>query len=427
MSESVIKNTKELATTPFRKDALDILEEGYRAINTEKVITSQIKVKDGHLVVKGRDIDLNSYERVFFIGIGKCAASAAVVFENILGKNLSDGITIDVRGVKLQKIKSKIGTHPFPSKENIIATQSIKKMIEGATENDLIISVISGGGSALLCLPHEIQCNILIDITKALMKKGADIEELNTVRKHLSLIQGGQFAQLAYPAEVVSFIFSDVPGNNIGNIASGPTVLDITTKKDAEKILVKYNILTTCSLPNCEVVETPKEEKYFEKVDNILLLTNNNALFAMKEKAEILGYRAIIVDDKIEGEASTIGKFIAVQAKEKTCLLYGGETTVVVKNRGKGGRNQELVLGALPEIKEDSIIVAAASDGWDNSDVAGAIGDKALLESAEKAGLSTVDFLEKNNSYKFFETIGGHIKTGRLGSNVSDLYFTLSK
>jgi len=428
MVNKVIKNIDKLATTSLRKDALDILEAGYQAINTEKVITSSIKVESGHLFVEDHDINLNDYERVFFVGIGKCAADAAVVLESMIGDYITAGIVIDVRGVSLQKIKSHIGTHPLPSKANVVVTQSIKEMLEEATERDLVLTVISGGGSALLCLPNDIKCEMLIDITKMLMHKGATIEELNTVRKHLSLIQGGQFAKLAYPAKVTSFIFSDVPGNDIGTIASGPTVFDITTKENAKRILEKYDILNTCKLPDCDVLETPKEEKYFTKVSNILLLTNKTALFAMKNKAEELGYRSLIAYDKVEGEANIIGQLIATQAKQGTCLLYGGETTVIVKsNEGKGGRNQELVLGALPHLKEDIVIVAAASDGWDNSDMAGSIGDKALFQKAKEKSLDIKDYLNKNNSYDFYKNLGGHIETGRTGSNISDLYFTLTK
>jgi len=426
MSEHIIKNFDELAVTSLHKDALEILEAGYDAINTEKVISSKVKVENNHIFINGKDINLESYKRVFFVGIGKCAADAAISFEKLLGEHLSGGIVIDVRGVTLQKITSHIGTHPLPSEENIAAAQSIKEMLEDMTENDLVIAVISGGGSALLCLPHDMKCDMLTNITKDLMGKGASINELNTVRKHLSEIQGGQFAKLAYPATVVSVIFSDVPGDDISIVASGPTVLDTTTKEDAERILVEYDVLTTCKLPSCEVLETPKEEKYFKKVDNILLLTNEVALSAMKEKAEEMGYRALIADSKVEGEASTAGKLIAAQAKVGTCMLYGGETTVTLKDGGKGGRNQEFVLGSLPYIKENSVIVAAASDGWDNTDVAGAIGDEEILEKARGLSLLPEKFLESNESYDFFKKVGGHINTGRTGSNVSDLYFTLT-
>jgi len=426
MSEHIIKNFDELAVTSLHKDALEILEAGYDAINTEKVISSKVKVENNHLFINDKDINLESYERVVFVGIGKCAADAAISFEKLLGEHLSGGIIIDVRGVTLQKITSHVGTHPLPSEENIVAAQSIKDMLEDMTEKDLVIAVISGGGSALLCLPHDLRCDMFTNITRTLMEKGANIHELNTVRKHLSEIQGGQFAKLAFPATVVSFIFSDVPGDDISVVASGPTVLDTTTREDAERVLVKYNVLTTCKLPSCEVLETPKEEKYFDKVDNILILTNEVALSSMKEKATELGYRALIADSKVEGEARIAGKLIAGQVKIGTCMLYGGETTVTLKNGGNGGRNQEFILGALPHMKENSVVVAAASDGWDNTDVAGAIGDKNLFIKARGLGFLPEEFLKKNESYEFFKKVGGHINTGRTGSNVSDLYFTLT-
>ncbi len=427
MNEHVIRNFDELAKTPLRRDALEILETGYNAISTKKVIMSQVKVENSILSIGDKKIKLNEYKRIFFVGIGKCSADAGEVFEDLLGDRISDGVVIDIRGVELKRIRSRIGTHPFPSEANVEAAQSVKEMLETATELDLVITVISGGGSALLCLPHDMKCEMLTKITKTLMKKGVNIKELNIVRKHLSLIQGGQFAKIAYPAKIVSLIFSDVPGNDIGTIASGPTIMDVTTKEDAERILLKYNILTDCKLPNCDVLETPKEEKYFEKVDNILLLTNETALSAMKDKAKELGYGATIVDAQIQGEAREIGKKLALGGKQGTCLLYGGETTVTVSGDGVGGRNQELVLGALPFVKDGEVVVASASDGWDNSPAAGAIGDVELLEKSREIGLNVDGFLESNDSYEFFKKTNGGLDVGRTGSNVSDLYFTLMK
>ncbi len=422
MNGHIIKNFNELAATPFRRDALEILEAGYDAISTEKVITSKVKVKENIFSIDGKEIDLDNYKKIFFVGIGKCSADAGEVFENLLGDKITDGIVIDVRGVGLKRIRSRIGTHPFPSEANVEAAQSVREMLEGATENDLVVAVISGGGSALLCLPHDLKCEVLVNTTKELMKKGANIEELNTVRKHLSLIQGGQFAKIAYPAKIVSLIFSDVPGDDIGTIASGPTVMDTTTKENAKKVLEKYDVLV-----DCDVLETPKEVKYFKNVDNILLLTNKTALSAMENKADELGYSATIIDSKIQGEARDVGKRLASEGKTGACLLYGGETTVTVSGDGVGGRNQELVLGSLPYLKEGEIVIAAASDGWDNSPSAGAIGDVKIFEKSIEMGLSVDRFLESNNSYEFFRKIHGNLDIGRIGSNVSDLYFVLMR
>jgi len=479
---SIIKNIDDLASTELRGDALNILEAGYEAIVTEKVVKDFVSVKGDimHVKNKASDINLSDYKRVFFIGIGKCAFDAGVVFEKMLGEKITDGIIIDVKGGTLKKLHSHVGTHPLPSEENVAVTRSIVELIKGTTEEDLVVVVISGGGSSLLCLPHEMNCEALSRITEALMKKGATITELNTVRKHLSEIQGGQFAKLVYPSSVISFVFSDVPGNDIGVIASGPTVLDRTTKEDAEAILAKYDVLKVCVTPECKVLETPKDRKYFKNVENILVLTNLNALVAMESKARELGYMASIASDSLQGEARETGVTLVekLKGRKKRCMLYGGETTVTFSEKSdtekegddnavteekttestekktvkqqeegekkdgekndtgdaeeenkkaKGGRNQEAALGALTTIPEGVVFVAAASDGWDNSDVAGVIADSVLFEESKRLKLEVQEYLDTHNSYEFFKKAGGHIKTGRLGSNVSDLYFVLSQ
>jgi len=426
MNLPIIKNWNELSITSLREDALQILEAGLESVATENVIESQIVLKDGDLCIKDARICLGLYKRVFFVGIGKCALDAGAVFEKLLGDRITDGIVLDVRGGVLKKLRSYVGTHPYPSEQNLEATRAIVKMFDNITVEDLVITVISGGGSSLLCMPHDLKCEVLANITKGLMDKGASIHEINIVRKHTSDIQGGQLAKLLFPATVISFIFSDVPGNDIGTVASGPTVMDASTQEDAEKILAKYDILTLCTLPHCELVETPKNPKYFERVTNILLVTGHKALEAMAKKAIALGYKSTIVTDNLEGEARVVGEKLAREENaSRVCKLYGGETTVRVWGQGKGGRNQELVLAALPHLVMNKVIIAAASDGWDNSDVAGALGDKDLFEHAQGLHADPSQSLDTNNSYEFFSRIGGHIKTGRTGINVSDLYFIL--
>ncbi len=427
MGKHIIKNFDELATNVARRNGLDILEAGYLAVQTKTIITSKITRRQNTLFIQGEKINFDAYKNVFLVGIGKCATDAAMALEEIIGDEITDGIVVDVRGAPLKKVASRVGTHPMPSEGNVEIARSIEKLIRGATEEDLIIVIISGGGSALLCLPHDIKCEKVAEISKELMDQGASIHEINTVRKHTSDIAGGKFARLAYPARIVSLIFSDVPGDDMSVIASGPTVMDKTTAEDACNILEKYDIKVLCELPYCELVETPKEEKYFENVSNILLATNETALFAMKQKAEELGYGAKIIDSKIEGEARSIGARILREAREeKECLLYGGETTVTVKGNGKGGRNQEVALGALINIQEGVILIAAASDGWDNSDVAGALVDFTARQKAEALSMSPKQFLSENNAYEFFKRTGAHIETGRTGINVADFYFTLT-
>lgn len=424
---STIKNAGELATTPLREDALRILEAGYQAILTKEVIQKDVEVNGQYLRVGERVMSLGVFKRIFFVGIGKCALDAGEVFEEKLGSWLTGGIILDVRGATLKKLRSKVGTHPFPSEQNVKAAESIAELLEGLTDTDLLITVISGGASSLLCLPSDLSCEALGLITKTLMAQGATISEINTFRKHISKIQGGQFAKMAYPATVVSLIFSDVPGDDIAIVASGPTVLDTTTIADARGVLKKYNIEELCKLPECEFVETPKDPEYFQRVYNILFVTNKKALFAMKGEAERLGYNAEIASAEFQGEARDAGKYFMQEAvTPKTCRLLGGETTVVVKKEGKGGRCQEVALGALSEVREGALLVAATSDGWDNTPFAGAIADSETLARARELGLDPLSASENNQAYDFFEKIGSHIDTGRTGANVSDWYFTLT-
>jgi glycerate-2-kinase len=425
--DHALQNFDQLATSDLRRDALAILEEGYAAIVTRDVINGQVFFRDNVLHIQEYEYDLSRYERIFLFCIGKCAADAGTVLEEILGNVITDGVVLDVRGVPLKRMQSEIGTHPFPTDQNITITDSIGKMLDDATEKDLILTVISGGGSSLLCLPNDMRCESLAQITESLMKSGASIRELNTVRKHMSQIQGGWFAERAFPAKVVSLIFSDVPGDDMSMIASGPTVMDTTTKEDAERILSTYNARSMCTLPYCDITETPKEEKYFQHVDNLLVLTNHTALDAMKKKAEELGYEAVIHTSVIEGEARSLyAKVLSHDIKKHSCSIYGGETTVYVKGKGKGGRNQEVALGALLSPQKDTVVIAAASDGWDNCDVAGAIVDDETLSKARLLGLDPQDFLDRNASYDFFELTKDAIKTGKTGSNVADFYITVT-
>jgi glycerate-2-kinase len=252
------------------------------------------------------------------------------------------------------------------------------------------------------------------------MKSGATIHEINTVRKHVSEVQGGQLAEIAYPARVVSLIFSDVPGDDIGMVASGPTVLDKTTIEDARAILEKYNILKTCRLDGCNLKETPKDPKIFEHVTNILVVGNTIATEAMRSKADELGYHARVATTTLHGEASRVGPTFIEELENGEAIIAAGETTVTVVGDGTGGRNQEVVLGALPFI-EDELLISCASDGIDNSEAAGAIADQLTKAHAEEQRLHPNTYLTNNNSFMFFNLTEDHIYTGITGMNVSDL------
>lgn len=415
-----------LATSKLKEDALEILEAGYESIMVERLIKNQVIFKKETIYVANREIHLNDYERIFFIAVGKCATSSATAFEDILGNKITSGIVLDVKKKEFKHLLSEDGTHPLTSQKNVFVTNSIVDILKEATKKDLILAVISGGGSSLLCLPYKVHCEDQSKFIEELMKKGANITELNTVRKHTSAIKGGQFVKLAYPARVVSFILSDVPGDDLSVIASGPTVMDKTTVKDAEKIIQKYNMMESMKYLKILLTETPKKEKYFENVTNILLGSNLIALETMKKKAEELGYNAYIENSKLEGEVNVVVKnLVTKDYLPMSCHIWGGETTVKVKGSGLGGRNQEFVLSALPYLVPDMVVIGAASDGWDNSNTAGAIGDINLYNEASDKGLVLDDYLKENNSFEFFRQAGGHINTGRTGSNVADFYLIL--
>ncbi len=418
----IIKNIDELSTTKLRRDALEILEAGFESVMMGPLVNSKVSFEEGNICIADKKFCLADYDRIFLVAVGKCANTSATAFEDLLGDKLTGGIVLDIKHASFKKLISEAGTHPFPSEANVEATKKIVDLVKNATERDLVFVVISGGGSSLLCLPCGESYEDEKRITGKMMKSGADINEMNIIRKHISCIKGGRFAEMAYPATVVSFIISDVPGDDISVVASGPTVMDDTTVDDAKNILEKYGFD-----PNSiHLSETPKDEKYFKNVSNILLGSNIIALEAMQKRAEDLGYDAYIEDAKLEGEAKIVGeKLVSKEILPNSCHLWGGETTVVITHDGKGGRVQEFVLGAMPYIPDGTVVVGAASDGWDNTDVAGAIADYGFDSKALNKDMIPEVYLEENRSYEFFQKLGGHIKTGRTGTNVSDFYMIL--
>jgi len=264
-------------------------------------------------------------------------------------------------------------------------------------------------------LPHKIEVSDFKILTEELLKSGADIYEINAVRKHLSQVKGGGLAKLAYPAKVVSIVFSDVPGDDLSFIASGPTVKDKTTKKDARHVLKKYDIED-----EFEFYETPKEEKYFKNIDNILFLSSRNAIEAMEEKCKELKISCFVYSYALRGEAKIVGRKLIQRLPKKGIMIAAGETTVKVEGDGKGGRNQELVLGALPYL-EKTVFVSLASDGHDNTKAAGAIGDEDSLPRAIKKKIAWTEYINNNDSFNFFKQLDDLIMTGPTGTNVADL------
>jgi glycerate 2-kinase len=427
-----IKNYPQLAVTETRAIALEIAEAGLQAIDTERAIHEIVSLSDDMLVIDGEKTPLEGIGRIIVAGIGKCAARAAAELEKILGNRLSGGLVITIGEVPpLAKIKSYFGTHPFPSKKNMEASEVLLKSLSNLEEKDLVIFLVSGGGSTLLCLPDDGNWQRESLILGAFMNSGAPIQDINTVRKHMSRVRGGFLARAMYPARVISLIFNDVPGSDdVGFIASGPTVKDTTTVGDAQAILDKYKILMACNLDGCGLLETPKEDKYFDRVKNIVVVSNKTALDAIKQAGEKKGYKTEVIDAKIAGEAHDIGRSIAdrvVSAPPHTILLWGGETTVTVHKSGKGGRLQELAIGALMTISDDVLLMAVASDGRDNTDIGGVLCDKIVKDKASKLGLNPQQALDENQSYQFWKTLGEYLDIGETGSNVSDLIIALKE
>ncbi len=459
----------------LREMALKIAEAGYEAIEIPKVVSERINIEKGRfLKIKYNTadsvnpisdnemalrLDLDDFKRVFLIGIGKGSSLAALTLLKILlplGHRFVGGVSLDteIPNPKSQisnksriinsKIKFLTGTHPLPSRKNVEATKKIIKLAKNLKKDDLLITFVCGGGSALLC-GSEKELKYSQTIFKELTKAGADIKELNTVRKHLSDIKGGGLAKLAYPATVISLIISDVPtaNNDLSMVASGPTVYDKTAKKDAEAILKKHNLRPTTY--NLRLLETPKDKKYFKNVKNILFFSNREPILAMARKAKKLGFESKIYSLKLKGEArkALIGLTLSVCPGE--AAMAGGETTVTLKKSkiknqksklqiknqklGKGGRNMEAVLSIITNnlITNNLIILSIASDGRDNTEAAGAIGDILTLKKAQKLKLNPREFLNNHNSFNFFKKTGDLIFTKKNSFNVADLMLVLSE
>lgn len=423
MDKHWIKNFNEIATTSNRRMALEIIESGLDAINTEKVIYSSFLLNENILSIKGQEFDLSKFKKIKVVGFGKSSCEAALALEKILGSRIEKGAVIGLERVGSQYIETFAGTHPIPTETNLEAGEKIYEIVKDSTENDLIIVLVSGGGSALLCYP-ESECENGAKLYNAFLKSGKTISEINTVRKHISMLKGGGLVKLAYPATIIGIIFSDVPGDVFENVASGPTYKDKTTVKDAEKIISENN------LGEFNLVETPKEDKYFENVHNFILVSNKTAVEAMEKKAQEFNLKVNIISTDLYDEVGESVKKIFSAKKENSAVLAAGEPKVIVpKGAKKGGRNLHMGLSVLKNnlMDDDSVFISFASDGMDNSDAAGAVVDKSTKEKGESLGLSVDDYFARFDSYDFFQKTGDTIITGTTGANVSDLMILLTK
>lgn len=391
--------------------------------------------------------------RLFIISFGKAAPSMARALADEAGNVLTSGIVITKYGhAGSQHFANTLAVyeagHPIPDESGVRATREALNLLKQADDKTFAVFLISGGGSALLCRPYQgIALAQKQEATDLLLKAGADIQELNTVRKHISAVKGGRLAEIAYPAKMASLILSDVIGDHLDVIASGPTSPDTSTYADVIKIIKKYGLtarmpeniisLVTSGVQG-RIPETPKKgTPVFSGLDNIIVASNAIAVEAAKKAAECSGYKTSVIYAALSGEASQAAKDLAKVAQdrknnlpkgEKVCLIAGGETTVMVKGNGKGGRNTEMALAFGIEIKGQSGItfLSAGTDGTDGpTDAAGAIVTGQMFSEASKQGLDPQDYLKRNDSYTFFKKINGLVMTGPTGTNVMDIQLIL--
>lgn len=423
----IIKNFDSLATSEERKKVLRIVEAGLEAIQPNMALSKSFTLTETTLHIQEQEVDLKNFARVFLLGFGKGAAGISKFIENTLGGYLTEGYVIDVVDVSFAGIHYTRGTHPLPSATNIRFTRNVLDKLQGLTERDLVLVVVCGGGSAIFEAPYRISLETLIELNKALLRSGATIAEINIIRKHLSTVKGGGLARALYPATVKCLVFSDVPGNDLSVIASGPMVKDPTTLADVKTVLEKYSLATAVNLSPHDFTETWREDKYFTKVTNTVMVSNLTALRAMEKKAHAFGIPSVVYSDRLQGDAKQVGMMLIEQTQPGQLLLAGGETTVKVTGAGLGGRNQTLVLAALPFLNDATIIASLDSDGVDFHHFAGAIGDRQTVMNAEKLGIDRQRCLDDDDSYEFFALAGDGIFTGALDSNVADIMMVYKK
>lgn len=418
-----IKNFDSLSTTPQRKLVLDLVETGLEAIQFKPAILEQVSLEDNILTIKDNQYDLTQFDRIFLVGFGKGSADVSHLIEETLGDKLTAGWDIDVvEPPVFKKVAYTKGNHPVPTQVNLDFTRTVLDELNNLTERDLVLVAICGGGSALFEYPQHLSLEGIAHVNDTLVKSGATIGEMNIVRKHLSAVKGGKFAQHLFPATIACLLFSDVPGNDLSTIASGPTVLNATTMTDVKKVIAKYQLDEKLDLSDSDFSETPHDAKYFAKVANILVVSNRRALEAMQRQAKSNGADAVIYSEKIEGDARSLGRQLLQATKPGQMLLVGGESTIHITHKGgRGGRNQALTLAALRDLPEGVIICSFDSDGWDFYGYAGAIGDAETLNKAAAKNIDPQDYLTQDNSFAFWEATGDGIDTGKLDSNVADL------
>ncbi len=442
--ESLITNGLTERDRESRRIALEIVERVLSEASPEKAVEKSLRLKDTTLYANNLRFNLTLFENIYVLGGGKACAGMAKSVERILNGRIAHGVVNIPYGVgsryALRYIELNEASHPLPDERGVAGAEKMREIAKNATEKDLIILLISGGGSACLTLPADgLYLEDIKEITGALLKSGATIDEFNAVRKHVSSIKGGRLAKECYPATVLSLIISDVVGDRIDTIASGPSAPDKTTYSESMRILSKYKLIERYPRISNHIKkgldglieETPKAgSQIFSRVHNCLISTNRIVLERVIEDLKD-EYDLMLYTSNQTGEAREVGVSIArmlMKQKQKKgekpmVVLCGGETTVTVKGSGKGGRNQELVLAAISKLSGDGVSVTSfGTDGIDGgTDAAGAVADGHSHKRALALGLHPDSYLKNNDSYNFFMKLGDLIFTGPSGTNITDI------
>ncbi len=431
----------------MRQDAEAIFQAGLQAVLPSNAMRRYCRREKDRLFVGDRIFNIGDYRNIWVVGAGKAAAAMAQVMEELLENNIDGGL-ISVKyghSAPLGTIRSIEAGHPIPDTPGQAASSEILEFAHQAGKDDLFIVLLSGGGSSLLPLPIQgISLEEKQETSDILIGCGATIHEINAIRKHISDIKGGRLAQAAFPATVVTLILSDVVGDDLDVIASGPTVPDASTYTQCDEIIRRYGIsnrLPPTVLTHIakglagKAPETPKSATdVWSHVHHRIVGSNRDAIAAAAAKAESLGYNSLILSSLIEGETRTVAQVHGAIAREiaatrhplspPACVLSGGETTVTLKGNGVGGRNQEFALAAALDIQNTALIVvlSGGTDGTDGpTDAAGAIADHTTVQRSKKAGLDCRQHLENNDAYPFFKNLGDLLMTGPTQTNVMDL------
>ncbi len=428
-----------LSHHPQGESILRIIAAAMHAVEPQAAVPRFVQRQGQTLLINGQEYHLDKMERILLLGLGKASQAMTLPLADLLADLSPRGLLIPKQtpAYPLSGFDIQPGGHPIPDENSQLAGEKAIQLAQGLNENNLLICLISGGGSALMSAPQTgISLSDLRDLTSALLACGARIDEINTLRRHLDQLKGGGLAQLASPAQVVSLILSDVVDSPLEAIASGPTAPDPSTRADALAVLEKYRLLQMVPAAILAALETAPEtpkpgDGLFDRVQNVIVGSNLLAAQSAAAQAKSEGFHPQLLGNDWQGEARDVGRNLCRILKNTTsqrpfCLVAGGETTVTLHGRGRGGRNQELALATVRELAdmENILLITLATDGEDGpTDAAGAVVNGETLKRGLSAGLSPETFLDDNDAYTYFSALDDLIKIGPSGTNVNDLTF----